>query len=159
MLVASLLSSLCLCIWTILCNSYSFTTTCLFSFYTIILSDFTVTGKEPLDRLISWVTDLSVTSLVCPILSYHTLFCHNSVTYRTRPHPGPLHFQVAPPSYLAKVFTFFHLPWASLQADLCGQSPHGILYNYSQDLDFQPWPLTVYLCRPHHYIFLLSEFY
>lgn len=126
---------------------------CLFSFFTIILSDFTVPGKEPLDRLIS------VTSLVRPILSYHTLFCHSSVTYyRTRPHPGPSHFQVAPPSYLSKVFTFFHLPWASLQPDLCCQSPHGILYNYSQDLDFQPWPLTVYLCRPHHYIFLLSEF-
>lgn len=122
-----------LCIWTILRNSLNFPVVFLFSFFTITLCDFTVPGKEPLDVLI---TDLSQWPLL-PVPFCHTIYC----SVITLSHLGHDHildltlgrWTVAPPSSLAKVFTSFHLLWVPLQPDLCCQSPQGSLYNCSQE--------------------------
>lgn len=74
---------------------------------------------RPLDLMGHWPVTVT-SSLVRPTLSCHTLFCHNSVTYRTWPHLGPWHFEdgclLHPP--FAKAFTVFCLLWALVQTDL-----------------------------------------
>lgn len=126
----------------------------LFSFFTIIPSNSTVSGEEPLDFVTS--------SLVCLILLYNTLLCHGSVTYRTPPHLGPWHFGDSQLLYPPCCQGLYLLPFAlgSFRAWCLLLVTSGI----AVPLLARPWLSAVathcplHLYRPHHYIFMLADF-
>lgn len=138
-----------------------------FSLLSPLSSVISVSGKESSDLLISWWLTCQWPLLSAPSVIPHTVpfqLCHRQGCHD---HPGPSHswtftlYEDSPSgSTLLSYQHLYLLPFAlgpSPTRSLL-QSPQGFLHSCSQSLTCSHGHYCpLYLCRSHHYIFLLSE--